>query len=361
MMRTTFSLKNRLLFWVLGSIAIIWIISTVLVWLDAKHELEEIFHKLVEHQISLTQFNKEKNELLGALLWGLIWPLLLGLPVLFIVVYGVISWANKSLSTLGDAIYQRRADSLESIEVEGLPREITPIVAELNALLERVKQSIELERRFTSDAAHELRTPLAAIRTQAEVLKIEKQINPDAIQNLIESSDRASRLIEQLLALSRIESAHLVFDREDLHLSEFIKKQIAHAYPEIQRKHQHIQFMEDAVCTVNVNEGLLGILFRNLLDNAIRYSPPKGSIDISVNRRQENIYLTIEDSGPGLTHDQVQQLGIRFNRLNQSDSLGSGLGWSIVKRIAEVQDLDIQVEQSSELSGLRVVIRFHDE
>ena len=179
---------------------------------------------------------------------------------------------------------------------------------------------------------------------------IEKQFNAASIQNLIESSDRASRLIEQLLALSRVESAHVVFDKEDLHLSEFIKKQIAHAYPEVQRKQQHIQLMEDAICTVSVNEGLLGILFRNLLDNAIRYSPAKSSIDISVNQRQGWVYLTIEDSGPGLTQEQVQQLGIRFNRLNQSDSLGSGLGWSIIKRVAEVQGLDIQVEQSDRKS-----------
>jgi two-component system sensor histidine kinase QseC len=354
----SFSLKNRLLIWVLASIALIWVTSTVFVWLDAKHELEEIFHKLVDHQISLTQFNQEKNELLGSLLWGLIWPLMLGLPVLFVVVYGVISWANRSLSQVKQAIFERRADSLDPIKIQGLPNEISPIVDELNDLLGRVKKSIEHERRFTSDAAHELRTPLAAIRAQAEILKIEKQFNFESINNLIESSDRASRLIEQLLALSRVESAHVIFDKDSLNLSEFVKKQIANAYPDIEKKQQKIQFLEDAVCTVRVNEGLLSILLRNLLDNAIRYSPAKGSIDVSVKQKDGKVYLAVEDSGPGLTKQEINDLGIRFKRMNQLDSFGSGLGWSIIKKIAEVQGLSLQVERSPELSGLMVTVRF---
>ncbi|MEO0048128.1 MAG: hypothetical protein RLZZ410_1087 [Pseudomonadota bacterium] len=358
MMQTSFSLKNRLLLWVLGSIALIWVTSTVFVWLDAKHELEEIFHKLLEHQISLEQFNKEKNELLGALLWGLIWPLLLGLPVLFAVVYGVISWAHRSLTHLQSAIFQRRADSLDPIDVKSLPNEITPIVDELNQLLERVKQSIEQERRFTSDAAHELRTPLAAIRAQAELLKVEEQFNAESIQNLIESSDRASRLIEQLLALSIVYTAHVTFDKHTLNLYVFIKKQIAYSYPEIQKKQQNIALNEDAICLVDVNEGLLSILFRNLLDNAIRYSPVKGTIEVAINKSSGRVYLTIEDSGQGLTDQEICELGIRFNRMSQSDSLGSGLGWSIIKKIAEVQGLGLQIDKSPELSGLRVRLLF---
>lgn len=358
MSQGSFSLKNRLLIWVLASIALIWVTSTVFVWLDAKHELEEIFHKLVDHQISLTQFNQEKNELLGSLLWGLIWPLMLGLPVLFVVVYGVISWANRSLSQVKQAIFERRADSLDPIKIQGLPNEISPIVDELNDLLGRVNKSIEHERRFTSDAAHELRTPLAAIRAQAEILKIEKQFNFESINNLIESSDRASRLIEQLLALSRVESAHVIFDKDSLNLSEFVKKQIANAYPDIEKKQQKIQFLEDAVCTVRVNEGLLSILLRNLLDNAIRYSPAKGSIDVSVKQKDGKVYLAVEDSGPGLTKQEINDLGIRFKRMNQLDSFGSGLGWSIIKKIAEVQGLSLQVERSPELSGLMVTVRF---
>lgn len=358
MSQGSFSLKNRLLIWVLASIALIWVTSTVFVWLDAKHELEEIFHKLVDHQISLTQFNQEKNELLGSLLWGLIWPLMLGLPVLFVVVYGVISWANRSLSQVKQAIFERRADSLDPIKIQGLPNEISPIVDELNDLLGRVKKSIEHERRFTSDAAHELRTPFAAIRAQAEILKIEKQFNFESINNLIESSDRASRLIEQLLALSRVESAHVIFDKDSLNLSEFVKKQIANAYPDIEKKQQKIQFLEDAVCTVRVNEGLLSILLRNLLDNAIRYSPAKGSIDVSVKQKDGKVYLAVEDSGPGLTKQEINDLGIRFKRMNQLDSFGSGLGWSIIKKIAEVQGLSLQVERSPELSGLMVTVRF---
>jgi two-component system sensor histidine kinase QseC len=354
----TFSLKNRLLVMIIGCIAIIWISASILVWLDAKSELEEIFHKIIEHRISINQLTHEKDELLSDLLWGLIWPLIIGLPILAVIVYSVVFWASSSISVLQSAIVDRKPESLELIEISGLPKEISPLVDELNQLLLKVKNLLEHEKRFTADAAHELRTPIAAIKTQAEVIKLDREFNDDALSNLIEGCDRASRLIEQLLALSRVETSKELFSRAPLNVSDFVRKQIAEVYPEIEKKHQQIQFIEEGFYQVNVNEGLLHIVVRNLLDNAIRYSPLKSQIDVSVNKKDGHVYLLIEDSGNGLTNEQISKLGVRFQRIGQPNSTGSGLGWSIINKIADIQGFNIKVSKGSQWGGLLVSVRF---
>ena len=357
MSSNTFSLRNRLLIMIIGCVTLIWVASSLMVWFDAREELEELFGKIIDKNISINKITHEKNEILTDLLWGLIWPLIIGLPILTVIIYGVVYWASSSITKLQRAINERSPNSLEKIEVSGLPKEISPLLHELNELLSKVKTSVEHEKRFTADAAHELRTPLAAIKAQAEVISLEKVLEPAAFDNLIESCDRASRLIEQLLALSRVETSVSTFEKDDLNISEFIAQQIAYTYPQIEAKSQIIEFDDSEQHRVKVNKTLLEILFRNLLDNAIRYSPHKGKINVSVSKKDGHVFLSIEDSGTGLTQDQINKLGIRFQRLGQVDSYGSGLGWSIIQKICEVQNLKIQVARGQELMGLFVSIR----
>jgi two-component system, OmpR family, sensor histidine kinase QseC len=343
---------------IIGCVTFIWVAASLMVWFDARDELEELFRKIIEKNISINKITHEKNEILIDLLWGLIWPLIIGLPILTVIIYSVVYWASSSITKLQKAITERSPNSLEKIEVSGLPKEISPLLHELNDLLSKVKTSVEHEKRFTADAAHELRTPLAAIKAQAEVIRLEKVLEPAAFDNLIESCDRASRLIEQLLALSRVETSVITFEKDDLSISEFIAQQIAYAYPQIEAKSQVIEFDDSGQHRVKVNKSLLEILFRNLLDNAIRYSPQKGKINVSVSKKDGHVYLLIEDSGAGLTQEQINKLGVRFQRLGQVDSYGSGLGWSIIQKISEVEKIMIQVAQGGGLGGLFVSIRF---
>lgn len=358
MSANTFSLRNRLLITIIACVTFIWVAASLMVWFDARDELEELFRKIIEKNISINKITHEKNELLIDLLWGLIWPLIVGLPILTIIIYGVVYWASSTITKLQRAINERGPNSLEQIQVSGLPKEISPLLNELNGLLSKVKKSVEHEKRFTADAAHELRTPLAAIKAQAEVIRLEKVLEPAAFYNLIESCDRASRLIEQLLVLSRVETSVNTFEKDDLNISEFLAQQIAYAYPQIEAKSQVIEFNESGQYQVQANKTLLEILFRNLLDNAIRYSPQKGKIIVSASEKDGHVYLSIEDSGAGLTQEQINELGVRFQRLGQVDSYGSGLGWSIIKKISEVQNLKIQVGRGQELMGLSVSIKF---
>ncbi len=343
---------------IIGCVTLIWVATSLMVWFDAREELEELFRKIIDKNISINKITHEKNEILSDLLWGLIWPLIIGLPILAVIIYGVVYWASSSITKLQTAITERSPNSLEKIEVTGLPKEISPLLHELNDLLSKVKISVEHEKRFTADAAHELRTPLAAIKAQAEVIKLEKVFDPTAFDNLIESCDRSSRLIDQLLALSRVETSVNSFEKDNLSISEFIAQQIAYAYPQIEAKFQVIEFDDSGQHRVKINKTLLEILFRNLLDNAIRYSPQKGKINVSVSQKDGHIYLSIEDSGTGLSQDQINELGVRFQRLGQIDSYGSGLGWSIIKKIALVESLRIHVSKGNNLTGLFVSVQF---
>ncbi len=358
MITSSFSLRKRLLVWILSSIFLIWIVTALFVWLDAKNELIEVFEDLESNRMTLYKLAHEKEELLTNLLWGLIWPMLIGLPVLAIIVSWIIIWSNRSLARLSQAISNRSTDSLETINIYEAPQELMPVLSELNILLDRIRKVLDQEKRFTADAAHELRTPLAAIRAHAEVLKLQKNLDKDLTKNLIESCDRSSRVIDQLLALARLDSATNPFVKKQVKLSDFIKDQVALSYHLLENKNQVVELIADSKESVLVNEDLLGILFRNLLENASKYSPVGGRIHFSVTDDERYISLIVEDSGHGMTEDQIKHLGERFYRVINSDIPGAGLGWSIVKKIADVCQLNIKITQSHNLGGLLVAITF---
>lgn len=358
MTSSTFSLRKRLLIWILSSIFLIWIVTALFVWFDAKNELIEVFEDLASNRMSLSKLSHEKDELLVNLLWGLIWPMLIGLPILAIIVSWIIIWSNRSLAKLSKAISSRSGNSLEPINIDEVPQELSPVLCELNILLKRIRQVLDQEKRFTSDAAHELRTPLAAIRAQADILRLQKNLDQGFTDNLLESCDRSSRVIDQLLALARLDAATNPFVKKRIMLSDFLKKQVAHSYHLIENKKQSIQLIEESNESVLVNPDLLAILFRNLLDNASKYSPVGGQINLAIKSEDREVLLVIEDSGCGLSQEQMSRLGERFYRANDLSSSGAGLGWSIVKKIADVCQLDIKISRSPKLGGLLVSVIF---
>ncbi|MDO8713719.1 MAG: histidine kinase dimerization/phospho-acceptor domain-containing protein [Polynucleobacter sp.] len=354
-----FSLRNRLLIWVLGSIAVIWSIASALVWYDAKLELEDMIEKIISNKMGIPRLIHEKEELLDALLWGLIWPLIIGLPILAMVVSAVIFWSNRSFAALSEALSEKSINSIEPITLDALPSELKPVLAELNVLLCRLANAVEKEKRFIADAAHELRTPIAAIRAQSEVLGFSPQLDPVGIENLIQGCDRASRLINQLLALSRIDSEKTDFKKSNVNLHEITSAVIADLYDHIEDKKQEIELTGADTTTVLANKDLLAILLRNLVDNASRYTPAGGRISIDIKSLAISTVIIIEDSGPGLEDEIITRLGERFFRGSTSEfSAGSGLGWSIIKQIARVEKVNVLVEPPSRFGGLKVEIIF---
>lgn len=232
----------------------------------------------------------------------------------------------------------------------------------LNALFERIAELLESERRFTADAAHELRTPIAAIRAQAQVaLGAEAAAERlHALRATLQGCDRATRLVEQLLTLSRLES-----DAEHalvaVDLAAVARQVVADAAPLALRKQQAIEVSATEACMVRGDATLLSVMIRNLVDNAIRYSPSGATVKLAVSSAQGVVKLTLDDSGPGMSPADMRRIGERFFRVVGSGQEGSGLGWSITRRIAAVHRAVVRVAKSTLLGGLSVEVEFPAE
>lgn len=357
-----YSLRARLLLWVLGSNILLWVTAGALVWRDASHDLEQLLNHLADNSLTQDALLHERQELLSELVWSLIWPLVIGLPILALVIAFVIYRTNRSLSRLGDTLANRKPLSFTPVESDDLPSELLPVVNELNHLFTRMQLSVEKEQRFTSDAAHELRTPIAAMRAQAQVAAMSDGAadRQHALSELMISCDRGGHLVAQLLALARLESPIQGLKTEkNFDLIKLLREVMAWMMTDAQAKQQNIyldQDSEDQVVMVTADDALLGMLLRNLLDNAIRYSPMNAEISVQVQWHNAKPNLLIEDSGPGMSDSDMLHLGERFFRSQNNDSTGSGLGWSIVRQIAAAQNLRLDVGRSERLGGLQVSV-----
>ena len=230
----------------------------------------------------------------------------------------------------------------------------------LNGLFERIAELLESERRFTADAAHELRTPIAAIRAQAQVALGATATTPNgrhALQATLQGCDRATRLVEQLLTLSRLESGaeHALVAVD---LAALVRQVVAEVAPQALSKQQTIEVDATEPCTVRGDATLLSVLVRNLVDNAIRYSPPGAIVKVAVSTRAGRSAAVGRGQRPGHVAADMERLGERFFRVVGSGQDGSGLGWSIVRRIAAVHRAVVRVARSKLLGGLSVEVRF---
>ena len=308
-------------------------------------------------QVYVSEQVSSRSAILWAVLRGAVWPMLLALPLLGVVTWWAIFSGMAPLRRLGRALADRRPQALQPVELPDAPTEMEPLLAALNGLFERIAGLMEAERRFTADAAHELRTPIAAIRAQAQVAMGEADAaqRRHALEATLQGCDRATRLVEQLLTLSRLETgAAPALDAMDL--GSVVRLVCAEAAPRAIAKEQVLEVAVDTDCPVMGNAALAGALVRNLVDNAIQYSPARAKVKLSVSRSDGVVRLTVEDSGPGLAPPDADRLGERFFRVMGTGVSGSGLGWSIVRRIAEVHGAIVNVGASSQLGGMLVEI-----
>ncbi|MGZ5130163.1 MAG: ATP-binding protein [Caldimonas sp.] len=274
-----------------------------------------------------------------------------------------IRWAVRRgtapLRKLGRTLAGRKPQVLHPVVLDGAPSEMVPTLDALNGLFGRIAELMESERRFTADAAHELRTPIAAIRAQAQVALGEgddAQRN-HALRATVEGCDRATRLVEQLLTLSRLE-AGTAPALAAVELGAVVRQVVADLAPQALRARQVIEVDVGEPCPVQADATLLAVLVRNLVDNAIRYSPREAKVKVAVARRQSRVLLSVDDSGPGILQADLDRVGERFFRVIGNEQSGSGLGWSIIRRIAVVLDATVRVGRSSFLGGLSVEVEF---
>jgi two-component system sensor histidine kinase QseC len=310
-------------------------------------------------QVYVGELASSRDHILRAVLQGAMWPLLVGLPLLAALTAWAVHRGVAPLRRLRSALAQRSPDALQPLAVPAAPAEIAPVAEALNALFARISDLLEAERRFTADAAHELRTPIAAIRTHAQVALGEHDdaLRAQALRHTLEGCDRAASLVDQLLMLSRLDALPSRSE-EPVDLVATARHAVASLAPAAMAKDQILSLDAPEAAIVGGSELLLGVLVRNLVDNAVRYSPRAGEILVSVLTTSSGIELRVEDSGPGLGESDRLRLGERFFRVQGTGESGSGLGWSIVRRIAQVHGACIRVGRSAPLGGLAVHVSF---
>ncbi len=310
-------------------------------------------------QVYVGEQAASRDSILWAVLRSTLWPVLVALPLLGLAAWWAVYRGVAPLRRLGLTLAQRQAQDLEPVRLDDAPAEMAPMIDALNGLFGRIGTLLDSERRFTADAAHELRTPIAAIRAQAQVARGEadEALRRRALRQTLEGCDRAARLVDQLLTLSRLDAV-APGATTSVDLAAVARQVVAEIAPRALANRQSIALDGGPHCQVDGDETLLAVLVRNLVDNAVRYSPALAQVAVRVERQSGQVVLTVDDSGAGLPPAQLARLGERFFRVAGSDQGGSGLGWSIAQRIAAVHGATVQASHSVLLGGLAVRVAF---
>lgn len=280
---------------------------------------------------------------------------LAGLTLLLTVMLGLrVNRALAPLAELRTALSKRDPASLSPLPVGDTPGELVPLVGTLNGLLERVDGLIEGQRRFVADAAHELRTPVTAIRLYAQLAQRAESADErnTAIANIEASCTRAGHLVEQLLALARLDPDNRP-GTAPVRLDEVARDTVVALSQQAEARNIDLGLGANDVVIVEGSENELRMLANNLVDNAVRYTPAGGQVDVSVHATADEIEFRVEDSGPGIPPEEHERVFERFRRLAGADQPGTGLGLAIVKNVAERHGARVVLENRSE-GGLRV-------
>jgi two-component system OmpR family sensor kinase len=312
-----------------------------------------------EHTIQIAQDLDAREARARALALSAVTPVLLLAPLLMLAVGGVIGGSLAPLARMRRQVATRAARDLSPLSAEGVPAEVQPLVSELNALFARVQGTLEAQTHFVSDAAHELRSPLTALKLQLQAAERarDQTARQEAIAQLRSGIERSIALVEQLLALARLEGRPEEAS-ETVELEELARQAVADLLPTAHRKGIDVGLATSEPLQVASNRESLHLILRNLLDNAVKYTPAGGRVDIALGRDAQGTWLAVEDSGPGIPPAERQRVFDRFYRVAGSDADGSGLGLAIVKTVAERLGASVQLGPSASLGGLRAEVRF---
>lgn len=299
--------------------------------------------------VAVSQRLKERLSTLTNALWVQLALTFLSLPLLLWLIARGIRRGLMPLDLLAGELAARNAQSLQPVS-EQVPAETLPLVQSLNALLARVAESLAREQRFTADAAHELRSPLAALKVQAEVLAMssDEAEQQHHLGNIHESIDRANRLTEQLLTLARLDPMQALPDAQPIDWQRIGHQALQSV--NLQAREKRVQLKLECACGFGQvfpplgNEVLLQLMLRNLLDNAIRYSPPNSHVTLTLDANG----LSVCDEGPGIAAEHLPRIRERFYRPPGQSQQGSGLGLSIVERIADLHGLRLDLANADE-------------
>lgn len=286
--------------------------------------------------------------------------MLITYPFLGLLIWFVVGKALATLKNIAKEVSHRAATYLEPVDLSAVPTEIEPVIHELNSLFQRLQEAFEREKRFAADAAHELRTPLAALKTQAQVLLHSQTFlhNQAPLLKLMEGVDRATHVIQQLLTLSRMLPQEGLQDPEDVNLTSVARETMALLVPSALERAIDLELKAPPSTMITGNSTMLGVLLRNLIDNAIRYSPPGSEVCIEILDEPHKVTLHVIDNGPGIAPDLRERVFERFYRIIGTKAMGTGLGLGIVRQIGLLHHAKIELNTPKNGQGLDVTIHF---
>ncbi len=314
-----------------------------------------------EYVIHVGQKEQIRSELTDEISSQLVAQFLVGLPLLGLVIWFIIGIALKPFNRLEKALAIREASYLKPLPLRKLPKEIVPMVNEINKLFVQLEEAFEHERRFTADASHELRTPLAGLLAQAHVAlrTSDDEVRKQALSRIKQAANRMSYLVQQLLTFSRIESNTEFLTKQNTMINREVIQVITDLEPNAHKKQITIELVEERLIPVVINAPLVSILIRNIVDNAIKYTPVNGNVLITISGQDRYLELCVEDSGPGIAPEQYEKSLERFHRCVETanKTQGTGLGFSMVQRIAAIHNADL-ILGVSQFGGLKVKVLF---
>ena len=333
--------------------------------------------------IIVAQPIKRRFELAEDVILTAVTPIIIAIPFLALLIWFAIQQALKPLTHLTQELTSKKANDLSLLSTRSQTSELTPVIQTLNHLFQRLEAAFERERRFASDAAHELRTPLSVLKinlhnlqneiapylsdvqvpttqsSSSEASSLETKL--PAMKSLVQSVERMAHVVDQILMLNRTNPEQVRIDSKKVNFKALIAQTISELYPEINQRKQSISFNSDDVSLYG-NEFSLHTLTQNLIANASKYTPESGEIIVSTQQDEGSLSLIVEDSGPGIKEEEYHRVFNRFYRVggdqHNSSIIGCGLGLSIVQHIAQLHHAKITLSQSATLLGLKVCVVF---
>ncbi len=308
-----------------------------------------------------------RNELIFQILFSLLVPLLLSLISLFLIIYFTINRKLKPLDRLSSDIEKMSAKTLQQLKNPGLPLELKPFINSFNSLIEKLLKSMESEQRFTNYAAHELKTPLAAINIQTHLLisNTDKEKEKKYSQNLLNGVNRATHLVNQLLTLSRLDPDSKNVEKEKFNFEDSVNFVLNNYIEKAEEKNLTIEVNCDAKESrlfIEANKTYIEIMLGNLIDNAIKYSPKDQKISIIISEKNNLLSFKISNFGEQIMPEEMEKLFNNFYRVSRlktaKDNVGCGLGLAIARKIADLHAAEIAFESRDGINSVKVLLPY---
>lgn len=303
----------------------------------------------------------QRYRLAESMILQAVYPMVMAIPIIGLIIWWVLGLGLKPITNLARELRQREATDLHPLNQKNMPNELLQLAQSANDLLRRLDASFAREKRFSGDAAHELRTPIAALKIHCENLMQELNPAPESVIKLKQGVERMSYLVEQILLLNRTAPDHFMGTFETINLTQLAKQAIVDHSAALDAKQHQIEFNGDE-CWISGDRSALTSLLNNLLGNAIKYTPNNGQLALNTWRRGKQVVLEVMDNGPGIPADARERVFDRFYRLggdrHNSKVPGCGLGLSIVQQVVSLHSAHISLTESRAGQGLLVMVTF---